>query len=106
MYSSKRNLAPYEHRMEMCRLSFVPESSPDCQVSVKDLEKEAFVDACAAKPGKKSQINRKFYESNLLVLIFKTVPISQIFPSNLLVLVTISNTVPTSLLLIIIIANS
>ena len=65
--------------MEMCRLSFVPESSPDCQVSVKDLEKEAFMDACAAKPGKKSQINRRSYESNLLVLISKTVPTSQIF---------------------------
>ena len=53
MYSSKRNLEAYDHRMEMCRLSFVPESSPTCQVSIKNIEKEAFLDACAAKPGKR-----------------------------------------------------
>lgn len=50
MYSSKRNLAPYDHRMEMCRLAFVPESSTSCAVKVMTTEKEAY-EAEASKRG-------------------------------------------------------
>ena len=85
MYSSKRNLEAYEHRVEMCRLSFVPESSPDCQVSIKNLEKEAFLDACAAKPGKKKDIDRhfpnQFIDWSFFVCYLKTVPSLPCFDS-------------------------
>jgi hypothetical protein len=51
MYSSKRNLLPYEHRVEMCRLAFEPESSSRCAVKVQNTEKDAFLAAMQDKPG-------------------------------------------------------
>ncbi len=50
MYSSKRNLVAYDQRLQMCRVAFVPESSPSCVVKVLMTEREAF-EAAADKPG-------------------------------------------------------
>jgi hypothetical protein len=40
MYSSKRWMESFEHRMAMCELCFIPESSNTCCVKVLPLEKE------------------------------------------------------------------
>ncbi|CAM9143799.1 unnamed protein product, partial [Heterosigma akashiwo] len=44
MYSSKKNMLAFEHRLEMCRLCFEPAGSPDCPVIVSTIEKEVFED--------------------------------------------------------------
>ena len=41
IYSSKRNLAPYKDRIEMCKLCFESKSSSECTVEVKTIEQEA-----------------------------------------------------------------
>jgi nicotinic acid mononucleotide adenylyltransferase len=41
-YSSKRNLESYDNRMNMCSLSFLPISSPECIVRVLRLEKQVY----------------------------------------------------------------
>lgn len=42
IFSSKRNLLPFEDRLEMCRLSMEEESSASCRVMVVDVEREVF----------------------------------------------------------------
>lgn len=42
MFSEKKSLELYDHRMEMCRISMEPESSPHCVVRVLPIEKEAY----------------------------------------------------------------
>eukprot|EP01038_Epipyxis_sp_PR26KG_P011043 gene11043-14827_t len=42
VYSSKRNLLPFEDRMRMCQECFSQESTPECAVRVVPLEKFAY----------------------------------------------------------------
>lgn len=42
-FASKRDLAPFHHRVEMSRLAFEKLSSPECLVRVKDTEKDVHI---------------------------------------------------------------
>lgn len=39
LFSSKSNLAPFDHRMEMCRLNFSDLATPTCQIVISNIEK-------------------------------------------------------------------
>lgn len=50
IYSSKRNLAPYLDRIEMCRLSMTQHSTSSCQVQVLEIEREVY-EWCMTRSG-------------------------------------------------------
>ena len=56
MFTAKRKMEAFEHRMEMCKLCFVPESTMFTTVRVMPIEKEAFEEAAKKEGGDGSKV--------------------------------------------------